>query len=166
MKEISNIKKIGVLSDTHIPQRAKKLPSILFELFKDSDLIIHCGDITTQDVIIELNAIAPVYAVKGNMDSENINLPEELILKINEKYNFCIAHGNGDPFTLKQRMYKIFIDKNPHIIIFGHSHLSENSIYNNVIMFNPGSCIQALNGDSIGIINLMDNKITADIKKL
>lgn len=166
MKKINNISRIGVLSDSHIPYRAKKLPSSVFKLFEPVDFIIHCGDMTTQDVIIELNAIAPTYAVKGNMDPYDIALPSELIFKINDKFTFCIAHGSGDPFGLKQRLFKKFQNNKPDIIIFGHSHISENIPYNGVILFNPGSCTQGFNGNSAGIISLNNDKITGEIKNI
>ncbi|MCX8094382.1 MAG: YfcE family phosphodiesterase [Candidatus Goldbacteria bacterium] len=166
MKEINNIRSIGILSDSHIPTRAKEIPKSVFEMFKNTDLIIHCGDIITQDIIIELNEIAPTYSVKGNMDPDDITFPTELILKINERFVFCISHGNGDPFSLKHRLYKKFQIYKPDIIIFGHSHISENSKYNNVIMFNPGSCTQGLNGNSVGIINIKDDGFVGEIRKI
>jgi len=166
MIEINNIKSIGVLSDSHIPTRTRSLPESIFELFKHVDIIIHCGDIVNQDIIIELNTIAPTYAVKGNMDPEDIVLPFELIFRINNKFTFCVAHGSGDPFSLKQRLFKKFQEHKPDIIIFGHSHTSENINYNGVIMFNPGSCTQSLNSNSAGIIYLNGDKIEGEIRKL
>jgi putative phosphoesterase len=100
------------------------------------------------------------------MDPDDIVFPSELIFKINNKWTFCIAHGSGDPFSLKHRLYKQFINYKPDIIIFGHSHVSEISKYHDIIMFNPGSCTQGFNGNSIGIINLTDDKIVAEIKKI
>ncbi len=166
MKEINNIKSIGILSDSHIPTRAKEVPESIFKLFENVDMIIHCGDVTSLDIIIELNSIAPVYAVKGNMDPEDIILPFELIFKINNKFIFCIAHGSGDPFSLKQRLFKKFQNHKPDIIIFGHTHVAENTKYNGIIMFNPGSCTQGFNGNSVGIINLQNDNIETEIIKL
>ncbi len=166
MKEINNIKSIGVLSDSHIPGHAKNLPGSIFEIFKNTDLIIHCGDITTHNVINELNSIALTYTVKGNMDPDNITFPSELIFKINGQFIFCITHGNGDPFSLKQKLYKKFQIYKPDIIIFGHSHISENSKYNEIIMFNPGSCTHGLTGNSVGIINFKEGRIAGEIRKI
>lgn len=45
---------IGLISDTHIPERAKKLPKEIFEHFSDVDLIIHCGDVTSESVLNDL----------------------------------------------------------------------------------------------------------------
>lgn len=57
---------IGVLSDTHIPKRAKKLPRIVLETFGHVDHIIHAGDVMTMDVINSLEELAPVTAIAGN----------------------------------------------------------------------------------------------------
>ena len=67
---------IGLISDTHIPDRAKVLPQKVIEAFNDVELILHAGDLTSPRVIEELEDIAPVMAVQGNMDRANgIDLP-------------------------------------------------------------------------------------------
>jgi putative phosphoesterase len=55
--------KIGLISDTH-----GHLPGKVHDAFKTVDLILHAGDIGSQDIINELETIAPVYAVHGNID--------------------------------------------------------------------------------------------------
>ena len=57
------VKKIGVISDTHGLVRSE-----INEFFKDCDLIIHAGDIVSNDVILELQKICKVEAVRGNND--------------------------------------------------------------------------------------------------
>ncbi|MEM5768671.1 MAG: metallophosphoesterase family protein, partial [Bacillota bacterium] len=64
--------KVGVLSDTHIPFRAKLLPNIVAETFKEVDHIIHAGDITGFEVLDTLASLAPITAVSGNVDSDQI----------------------------------------------------------------------------------------------
>ncbi|MGE5482587.1 MAG: metallophosphoesterase family protein [Bacteroidota bacterium] len=60
--------RIGVISDTHVPVRARALPGEVFEIFAGVDLILHAGDLVTLDVLEELETIAPVLAVHGNVD--------------------------------------------------------------------------------------------------
>ena len=68
---------IGLISDTHIPDRARILPTKVIEAFEDVELIIHAGDLTSPKVIEELEEIAPVMAVQGNMDrARGIDLPK------------------------------------------------------------------------------------------
>ncbi len=135
---------IGVLSDTHIPDRANKLPDKVIEEFNDVDLIIHCGDVTSESVLDELKEITSnTFAVKGNMDY--INLPKEKMLKIHN-FNIGIIHGDtiyprGD--TLKMKYY--CMEKNLDVLISGHTHsplIKEVSILElnrNILLLNPGS---------------------------
>ena len=50
---------IGLISDTHIPDRAREIPQKVFETFDNVDLILHAGDLTSPKVIEELEKIAP-----------------------------------------------------------------------------------------------------------
>ncbi len=50
---------IGVISDTHIPERALKIPEQVFKAFKDVELIFHAGDLVSIDVLHELENLAP-----------------------------------------------------------------------------------------------------------
>ena len=59
---------IGLISDTHLPNRATEIPEKVFETFENVDLILHSGDICSFDVIDQLNKVAPTLAVRGNMD--------------------------------------------------------------------------------------------------
>ena len=55
---------IGLISDTHIPDRAKVLPQKVMEAFSEVELILHAGDLTSPKVIEELETIAPVMAIQ------------------------------------------------------------------------------------------------------
>ena len=163
MIQINNIAKIGVISDTHIPSRTKTLPPEIFTLFKDVNSIIHCGDIVSEDVLIELNSIAPVIGVKGNMDPGEITLPKEQVILINNTITACVAHGSGSPFGLRDKLYKVFTKNKPHIILYGHSHIPENSKYNDILFFNPGSATCGNEYNSVGIINISNVDVKGEI---
>jgi uncharacterized protein len=158
-----NVSRIGVISDTHIPTRAKQLPSAVFSHFKNVDFIIHCGDLVEENVLIELKAISPVYAVKGNMDGHDIKEPEELVLEINNKFTLCVAHGSGSPFGLKERLVKKFREYKPYMIIHGHTHLPEISEFSGIKIFNPGSGTNGQEYDSIGILDVKTESIDCKI---
>jgi len=66
--------KIGVISDTHIPLSANKIPDEIFKHFEGVDLILHAGDLIKLSVLDELRKIAPVEAVYGNMDSLKVDV--------------------------------------------------------------------------------------------
>lgn len=132
--------KIGVLSDTHIPKKARKLPKIVLEVFQGVDHSIHAGDIVNRDVIIQLEQIAPVTAVCGNVDSY------ELMEKLGEKriqsfgdFKFGIFHGHGKKGKTIDRAMKCFEEDKVDCIIFGHSHIPYCKFHDDILLFNPGS---------------------------
>ena len=69
---MSEIHRIGVLSDTHIPQRGAWLPDAMLRRFEDVELILHAGDLSTLAVLDQLSAYAPVEAVQGNVEQQEV----------------------------------------------------------------------------------------------
>ncbi|HEY4384351.1 MAG TPA: metallophosphoesterase family protein, partial [Ktedonobacteraceae bacterium] len=67
------LRKIGVISDTHIP-RFRAIPESIWHRFADVELIIHAGDLSKLAVISELETIAPVIAVQGNVEQQEVIL--------------------------------------------------------------------------------------------
>ena len=60
---------IGVISDTHIPERADEIPKTVFEVFKNVDMILHAGDVVSITVIDQLKKLAPTICIQGNIDT-------------------------------------------------------------------------------------------------
>ena len=158
--------RIGVLSDTHIPRRAKAIPSIVLEGLKDVDLIIHAGDLLKDYVIYELQEIAPVEAVAGNVDDEYVNsiLGRRKIVSVGD-CRIGIVHGDGSSGTTFQRVKKTFINDNVDCVVFGHSHIPHNEKVNGVLYFNPGSPTDKRRQKeySYGIISIQNDIITGEI---
>ena len=95
---------IGLISDTHIPDRARILPQNVIDAFSDVDLILHAGDLTSPKVIDELEEIAPVMAVQGNMDRANgINLPKAKVIEA-EDLRIGLVHGEVYPRADSQHL--------------------------------------------------------------
>jgi uncharacterized protein len=150
--------KIGVISDTHIPERAEELPPELLEAFRGIDMIIHAGDLSELRVLDTLKKICPnVKAVWGNMDPQEIRdrLPEKEIIKIG-KYAIGLMHGYGAPNNLIDNLKSAFKEDRVEVIIFGHSHRAFNQKIGGVIFFNPGSPLDKIFSDytSYGIIEI------------
>lgn len=161
--------KIGVISDTHIPDRAKEIPQNILEEFKNTDMIIHAGDLVNLTVLEKLKTICNnVKAVRGNMDGEQVRekLPEKEVFKIGN-YKLGVMHGYGPPNKLIELMTNVFKDDFVNIIIFGHAHYGVNEKRNGVLFFNPGSPTDKIFSpyNSYGIIEVND-KIVAQIIKL
>jgi len=154
------MKKIGVISDTHIPRRRKNLPPVLWEALAGVDLILHAGDIVEEWVLRDLGTLAPVEAVAGNMDPGNLaeKLLRKKFLELDGK-KIGLIHGDGFRGTTIQRAQEAFESDHPHCIVFGHSHRPFNETVEGILMFNPGSCTDPRREPrpSYGILYLEDS---------
>jgi uncharacterized protein len=134
--------RIGVVSDTHIPARARALPPALFTLLEGVDLILHAGDLVEEQVLEELAAIAPVEAVAGNMDSFELQLKlgKKKILEA-DGFRIGLVHGDigRDRSRTPQRALDTFRGDRVHCVVFGHSHQPYRQSEGGVLLFNPGS---------------------------
>lgn len=179
--------RIGVISDTHIPDRVGALHPDILSTFKDKgvELIIHAGDISSPDVIRQLEQIAPVQAVQGNRDWWRFNdLPTLKVINIKE-VKILVTHGHGHffsyiwdkfPYWILGYQFERFVKKfallnqDFDVVIFGHSHRSENRWVQSRLYFNPGSAYDPLenhSGPSIGLMEIGEEKeISAEIIRL
>ena len=133
------MKFVGLISDTHIPSRAKAIPNEVFEVFNEVNLILHAGDLTQLSVIDELQQLAPVVAVSGNMDRGEVRkrLPKMNSVKV---YNWKIGviHDPGI-FSGTRRMKNIAKRNNLDILVFGHTHRPSLRQVEEALFINPGS---------------------------
>lgn len=134
------MKKIVIVSDTHIPMRAKKLPRILVDACQEADFIIHAGDWQTLDVYYQFAAYAETDGVTGNVDPWEIadRFGKSKILTFGN-LRIGIVHGDGLRQTTEQRAFETFKEEKVDIIVFGHSHIPVMREVEGVILFNPGS---------------------------
>jgi len=97
-----------------------------------------------------LQAIRPVKAVRGNMDSGEIKkaLPEKEIFEVNGR-KVGLVHGTGSPWGIAERVREQF--NGVDIIIFGQSHEPCNRYVQGVLLFNPGPA-----RDSFGVLTVGD----------
>ncbi len=161
--------KIGVISDTHIPDRAGDIPKEILDEFKNVDMIIHVGDLVDLGVLKKLMTVCNnVRAVWGNMDPMEVRnkLPEKEVIEIGN-YKIGIMHGYGPPHKLIELLTSVFKNDNVNLIIFGHSHYSVNEKKNGILFFNPGSPTDKLFSpyNSYGVIEIND-RIEAKIIKI
>ena len=152
------IHKIGVLSDTHIPH-FKKLPEDIWEHFAGVELIIHAGDLSVLSVLNELETIAPVVAVQGNIETEEVAL--KLPIKREITVGHCrigIVHILGDSHNRVHLARQEF--PNARVVVFGHSHIPYNHEHEGQLLFNPGSATDRRRQPrcSIGLLYVDDEK--------
>jgi putative phosphoesterase len=130
---------IGVISDTHIPSRARAIPPAALAALAGSDLILHAGDLTRLAVLEPLRAIAPVLAVYGNVDPWEVahRLPRR-VLVLAGRWRIGLVHGNeGEQRTTPERARAAF--EAVDAVVFGHSHQPLCEPHDGVLLFNPGS---------------------------
>ena len=134
------MKKIGVISDTHVPRKSPAVPAAALKVFSGVDLILHAGDLEVMSVLDELEAVAPVKAVCGNMDvfrGEGL-LPDRLVVEV-EGCRIGLTHGWGAPDGLEERALQSFAKDNVRAVVFGHTHLTCNEWRGGALLFNPGT---------------------------
>jgi putative phosphoesterase len=141
--------RIAVLADTHV-QMLEHLPKKIIDAISTADLIIHAGDFTDVQVLKELEQLGRVKAVQGNMDSVELKtlLPVKEIVEIENK-RIGITHGSGSPWGIEERVRKMFESDRIDIIVYGHSHQSQNKFIDGILFFNPGKAT-----DSFGILTI------------
>jgi uncharacterized protein len=122
--------KIGVISDTH-GFLDPKIP----KLFEGVDHILHGGDVGSPMVLLELENIAPVTAVLGNVDG---GMP----LKLTEVIEFggrkFLLQHIVEPRRLGDQMTKTIGRARPDVVVFGHTHKPFSETIDNVLFLNPG----------------------------
>jgi putative phosphoesterase len=133
---LSSVIALGVISDTHLYR--SPMPSGAMEALEGSDMILHAGDILEMAVLRELEAIAPVVAVAGNMDHGDVleALPKKRIIDLAGR-RVGLTHGSGAPFHISSRLRREF--EGVDVIVFGHTHQAYNREEDGIYFFNPGS---------------------------
>jgi len=167
VKYDSRIKKIGVLSDTHIPTRGRFLPPRLFKYFEDVQLILHAGDLVEEKIIDDLLSLAPVEAVAGNMDSLSLRkMLGRLKLIIIGEVKIGLLHGDISGRMIDHNQVSDLFK--PHVlrvVVFGHLHQPQNIVQNGTLYFNPGSAVDPRRGSrpSCGRLLISDSRIGGEV---
>ncbi len=158
---------VGVISDTHVPVRAPTLPKSVFDAFERADFILHAGDLVDLSVIDELEQIAPVLAVRGNMDTGRIGelLPEINVLKL-FAWKIGLIHDPGS-LTDLSKLQKIASENQFDVLIYGHTHTANITWAGKTLFVNPGSptCPQPpfLCKPSVAVLTITKQAITPEI---
>ena len=118
--------RIGIIEETHSKRRPEAL-----EVLQSSDFILHAGDVGRDEVLEALEAIAPVVAIRGNIDQSGraANLPDVQELEF-LGHAFYMLHDVKTLDFDPQGRYRV--------VIAGHSHKPRNEWIGDVLYFNPG----------------------------
>jgi uncharacterized protein len=120
--------KVGIISDTHgllRPEAQEALTGV--------DVIVHAGDLGRPEILTELKKIAPVFAVRGNVDTGEwaAELPVTTVMEL-DGASFYIVHDLHE-LDLKPEAAQF------DFVISGHTHQPEQSEKHGVVYLNPGS---------------------------
>lgn len=170
LSRISTAKIVGLISDTHIPVRARKLPEEVFKIFENADFIVHAGDLVEISVIDELEQIAPVLAVYGNMDGPEVRdkLPRLDFFKF-FNWRIGVIHDPGALFGTK-KMREIALKNSFDVLVYGHTHNSNVKWDGRVLFINPGSPTNPMPPfiikPSVGLLKITKEKIVPEIVQI
>ncbi len=152
---------VGVLADTHVPDRASALPPQVLEVFRAAQVeaILHAGDVIHPRVLRALEDVAPTWAVRGNRDVYFLRqLPTRLETTF-DHVHVGLIHGHGSlgqylsdkwehwrrgvPFA---RFERRALDAFPQadVVIFGHTHYPLCRWMGTRLLCNPGSPVRPI----------------------
>ena len=148
-------KRLGIIADTH-----DHFDPQVTELFQDVDLILHAGDVGEREILHQLSTLAPVCAVRGNIDTGAAcdHLPDSLLCTV-DQVSIFMTHIFTPPAADQA-------GDHPHgaqIVLFGHSHQQLLESHRGVLYFNPASAGPRRPGNprSVGLVEIDDGYVKA-----
>jgi putative phosphoesterase len=174
---------LGIIADTHVPDRVNQVNPKVLSILRDARVaaILHAGDISSPAVLEQLGGIAPVHAVQGNRDVWRLSyLPMKLSVEFGG-VTIGLTHGHasltgyfaqkfaylieGYQFSrFQQRLIAEFPAAG--VIVFGHTHRSENTWSGDRLIFNPGSASKlrwSLFPPSMGLLHIQEGRVSGEI---
>lgn len=153
--------RIGVISDTHGYLDPRALTAL-----RGVERILHAGDIGSPAIVAELEALAPVTAVQGNVDAgtalgRRYPLTQRLTV---DGVAIHMTHIFGRP----EEMQRALPDPKPDVLIFGHSHVALLETRYGVLFLNPGAAGRPRfgGGVSVALLEIADGRSAAQIVPL
>ncbi len=147
---------VGLIADTHIPDRARALPPAVLRVFAHARVccILHAGDVIAPGVLEQLQRVATVHAVRGNRDLALWHLPLARELALGP-FTVGLVHGHGSwPRYVRDKMgyllgrplpFRRFVERarqahpQADVVVFGHIHYPMVRRFGRQWVVNPGS---------------------------
>ena len=153
--------KIGIISDTH-NFLDPKIPRLL----EGVEHILHAGDVGSQSIILQLEAIAPTTVVSGNTDDPGMNYrATEVVSLAGRKF---LVHHIVNPQALSEDLQNRIARERPEVIVFGHTHKPFSATVGGTLFFNPGYAGKSRFGmqRSVAILHCDDKGIEPEFLRL
>ena len=166
--------RIGIISDTHIPQQVASLPPQVARVFAGVDLILHAGDICAPSVLDELEKVAPVLAALGDDDYFSVYDPrvKERHRLVLDGLRLHLIHRLPSPSRSEWQTGVSPLDqflKDTDILVFGHTHIARIDHHQHMLLVSPGSPTLPAYAPRLGtvaILNIAHGKAEATIHQL
>jgi putative phosphoesterase len=164
--------RVGVISDTHIPEAGPALPAVIHDAFRGCDMILHCGDLHHIDVIDDLARISPTLAARGNGDTyfpidgrpgvpEDERIAMVRVIEI-EGFRVGLTHDlemvEGRPEEFAESYLLGCFGERVDIALCGHTHVPMAwGLASGVAILNPGSPMLPFGyTHTLGTVGLLD----------
>ena len=176
--------RIGLISDTHIPEARRELWPQVFEAFVGVDCILHAGDIHDLSVIDALSGVAPTFVARGNGDDGSGGRPvqpedprlrdgwalELAGLRVGIAHTIPVPESSAGGWTLERAMTRYFGRTDMDVVVFGDTHTEWIESVSGVLCVNPGSPTLPRNLatrlGTIGFLEIVDREPRASIWQL
>ena len=173
--------RIGLISDTHVPEAGRRLPGQVYEILRNTDLILHAGDMHVVEVLDWLDKLAPTIGARGNGDGDGFRPPfpdddprvkPAHVLQL-EGLRVGLVHGFPMPEdtpwitqdALMQRSFRGRVD----VVVCGDTHIPVVQRHEGVLLVNPGSPMLPRNiraPGTVGILTIGGGLAVAEIFQL
>jgi uncharacterized protein len=135
-----SVQRLLLIADTHVPKRARELPSEVWDAVEAADVVIHAGDWVDVALLNDVESRArQLVACHGNNDHGELRerLPEVATCEL-QGVRFAVVHETGSKEGRERRCAARFPDQD--VLVFGHSHIPwDTTCENGLRLLNPGS---------------------------
>ncbi|MHB9287062.1 metallophosphoesterase family protein [Halobacteriales archaeon Cl-PHB] len=141
--------KVALVSDTHIPSRAQRIPDAFREKIRRADHVVHAGDFDSEGALADFQDLAPALtAVHGNMDPR-VGLPAVATVELGG-VEFVVTHGTGSRRGYEARVVNAVrehAETENAVGVAGHTHELLDDTHDGIRLLNPGSVTGAAPAD-------------------
>ena len=176
--------RIGLVSDTHVPETGPEIPFQIYAAFAEVDMILHAGDMHVIDVLDWLGTLAPIFGARGNGDyhtpwnPKRPGVPEDPRVKharvfTVEDVSIGLIHGfplpEEVPWRTVDELFDMHFGQRVDVVVCGDTHIASIDWYDTFVIINPGSPTlpnQVSGLGTIGFLDIAGNQVTPSILQL
>ena len=174
--------RIGLISDTHVPEAGERLPAEVFDLLAEVDMVMHAGDMHIIDVLDWLESIAPVIGARGNGDGDGFRPPfpdddprvKHAHVLDPDGVRVGLIHGfplpDDAPWITTETLMDRYFGGPVDVIVFGDTHVAHiERTPAGVLLVNPGSPALPRNirePGTVGVLTIENGQASAEIMPL